>query len=645
MVPPSDKAQTVTESSATAVRSDVAWKVVARLRVPLPFHSSEDPARHRALERWKLILAVNLNESLTGRQLLKAEDALDPGGRCAMILEDTLSSKATATLLKRGDSLLHYVRWHSAFFPKRACIPFDEESCYNYVCEQRAAKCSPSKLQAFLESLGFAAGVFGISGASEVRSSARMKGAAITNLKSLGFIVKCDEFTVEQLVAMENYVVHGPDGPNRGFLGYICLLTGLRSRYSDAMFLASEPSLEKGIRGDRHFVEISPVKTKTSNTKAKLRQNLPYVGFGTGVSGLNWAEAWLNYRLRVGLVAGPDRPTMPSISAAGNWTDSPLRCGEANVWLLEVLRSLSCSPAIDQRIRTHSCKVTLLAYSAKFGLKLSDRRILGYHVKPQDKSALEYSRDGQARPLRLLKEVLDAIQAGVFRPGMTRSGRFYDTSVFIPPVPADEVLLVEPAILSPASAIEQAHNLEESPVDCVTPLVDDADPDGQNDSMSLQFSPDQSQLLQCSACSSFAEFVGHCNYCLVNVCPNCCGGSDWYGNQCAACFKGSADDDPPQELSDSDSSEEESASDSEEEASRNSEVIAARSAVPRELGEISDRTFAQHRVSKVLHVLKLDERFECGRLLSDSYEALSSRPSFNHAECSQCFSIPGPKGA
>jgi hypothetical protein len=98
-------------------------------------------------------------------------------------------------------------------------------------------------------------------------------------------------------------------------------------------------------------------------------------------------------------------------------------------------------------------------------------------------------------------------------------------------------------------------------------------------------------------------------------------------------------------VSDSDSSEAESSSDSEEEASRNSEEEASRSAVPRELGDVIDRTFAQHRFSKVLHVLKIENRFECGRLLSDSYETLSSRPSFNHAKCSQCFSIPGSKGA
>jgi len=52
------------------------------------------------------------------------------------------------------------------------------------------------------------------------------------------------------------------------------------------------------------------------------------------------------------------------------------------------------------------------------------RRLLGYHVKPKDKSVLIYSRDALAKPLRELGAVLAAIRVGRFLPDADRSGRF-----------------------------------------------------------------------------------------------------------------------------------------------------------------------------------------------------------------------------
>eukprot|EP00971_Amphidinium_carterae_P301183 5983753-Amphidinium_carterae.1 len=51
----------------------------------------------------------------------------------------------------------------------------------------------------------------------------------------------------------------------------------------------------------------------------------------------------------------------------------------------------------------HSCKATTLSWCAKAGLALEVRNLLGYHSVKQHGSALTYSRDALAEPLRQLR--------------------------------------------------------------------------------------------------------------------------------------------------------------------------------------------------------------------------------------------------
>ena len=72
----------------------------------------------------------------------------------------------------------------------------------------------------------------------------------------------------------------------------------------------------------------------------------------------------------------------------------------------------------------HSCKATLLAWLARAGVDREDRRILGYHRDPKDKSVDIYSRDDMSGPLRKLVDVLKKVEIFNFDPDATRSGVF-----------------------------------------------------------------------------------------------------------------------------------------------------------------------------------------------------------------------------
>ena len=114
---------------------------------------------------------------------------------------------------------------------------------------------------------------------------------------------------------------------------------------------------------------------------------------------------------------------LPEVQKDGSWSDSPLSNSDATRWLNSLLLMGGASLQIDSPA-THSLKSTPLSWAAKFGIGISDRELLGHHSLGRHMSALTYSRDAQARPLRLYQEVLRSIAAGTFDPDSTRSGRF-----------------------------------------------------------------------------------------------------------------------------------------------------------------------------------------------------------------------------
>jgi hypothetical protein len=75
-------------------------------------------------------------------------------------------------------------------------------------------------------------------------------------------------------------------------------------------------------------------------------------------------------------------------------------------------------------VGSHSCKATLLSVMSKAGINRDDRRVLGGHAPPGDKSVDTYSRDALAAPLLSLAKLLTCIREGTFRPDESRSGRW-----------------------------------------------------------------------------------------------------------------------------------------------------------------------------------------------------------------------------
>ena len=197
----------------------------------------------------------------------------------------------------------------------------------------------------------------------------------------------------------------------------------MRARYSDGLNLTGlfidcpEPRKEP-LYG---FIEGTVGRTKTAYTTERKTMNLPMVACRRGVTGKDWASGGLALRGAIGIPMEEGFPLLPAPTRAG-WQRSPLSAGQAGMWLRGLLVGLGESPDDLKKVGTHSCKATCLSWLAKNQVPLEDRRTLGYHSNPGDRTTLVYSRDSMAGPLVHLQQTLDDISSEAFRPDHTRSG-------------------------------------------------------------------------------------------------------------------------------------------------------------------------------------------------------------------------------
>jgi hypothetical protein len=213
---------------------------------------------------------------------------------------------------------------------------------------------------------------------------------------------------------MEQAVVSGP-ADQAVFVGFIVFLVHARLRFGDAQYIDTEPE----VVGE--FLEAVMPRTKTSGRAGRRKRLLRVAAQAVGVSGKPWAAAWLAARAAEGLSASKDAPFMPSLRSDG-WGPSAMSNTEATEALRAVLVRGGVREQDVDSVGMHSCKTTLLAWAAKAGLQLAVRKLLGYHTSSADETAVLYSRDAMAGPLRELSGLLKAVRDHAFCPDVGRSG-------------------------------------------------------------------------------------------------------------------------------------------------------------------------------------------------------------------------------
>jgi hypothetical protein len=175
-------------------------------------------------------------------------------------------------------------------------------------------------------------------------------------------------------------------------------------RCGDGEHASFEPFIDLDDAGEV-FVETALYAHKTASLTAKSKRSLSAVAHASGVSGAQWAEAWLARR-QTGLSASREQPLTPVPLPNAQWSCAKLSNTEAAMVLRKCLKGNGCSFEV-RNAATHFCK-------AKY------------------KSMLEYSRDAQAVPLEWMRKVVQSIRESRFVPDATRSGRWKLDCLFCP---------------------------------------------------------------------------------------------------------------------------------------------------------------------------------------------------------------------
>ena len=387
----------------------------------IPWPVFEESRLSKVLELWRVVILDSYLHLSLGRQihsLMSSGD--DTEEQLKDVVRDALCGKSISTLRTRVSSIASFGRWKkSVSMPEEVSIfPITEELAYKYLCDLRKEGAPCSRASRFLESVAFCKGMLGAE-VDDVLNSARVKGACY-NSKSQLEPRKKDPFTCEQVEFFECLACSRDD--QVGILaGYVCFLIYGRLRWSDGQHCQEEPWLDEG--EEFSYLEARLYHHKTAGRTKVAKRLLPVACPVPGVSRWPWASSWLQNRKLHGLEAGVGRPTMPAPTSTGGWSLLPLGPSDAAVWIREVLAEQDMIVQ-GQSLGTHSAKATLLSWMCKAHAQPDIQRLAGYHVDPNSKSALEYSRDGQAPVVHFLEGLLLAIYSGKFLPDSTRAGRW-----------------------------------------------------------------------------------------------------------------------------------------------------------------------------------------------------------------------------
>ena len=151
---------------------------IVRKRIAMTSYNIQDnELRSRALNRFRVLVSLDLNDTQIGKSMLYCLGALGTNTDVMRVLSDALANKATGTLMKRSSSLWRWATW-VAESGNGTCFRQAEDAVYRYLNHLRSTGAAPTVASHFLEALRFSDQSFKLSRMNlDSILSARIKGA------------------------------------------------------------------------------------------------------------------------------------------------------------------------------------------------------------------------------------------------------------------------------------------------------------------------------------------------------------------------------------------------------------------------------------------------------------------------------------
>ena len=396
--------------------SSFKWKLQSKSSLA-DYESQSKTKRLAALGRWRKILGHCKKES--GLGWMFPEGAALEDDMVIKSLEDLFGSKATSTLAKRAGSMLQYINW--TVVQGLQPFPVKEHQAYDYV-RMLNGTAGATAAMTFRESLNFCKHVIGMRGMDEALASKRMHGACLRQLSQKGQPHQASPYTYEQLMKLEALVLDKP-GTYDAFAAGAILITVLgRCRWSDLN------NIYHADFEDPQIAELGTFEHKTAGLQGMKGRLLPILIPIFSFGAVQWFKSWKQTATTFGRdwKSKPLGPLLP-ILIDDDWIgEIPVSSADISKFLQTVLE-----PSSNQKLSSHSGKATLLSWSAKYGLPLEVREVLGRHSRSANTTATIYSRDLQGHSIECLLQVLHSVKSGRFNPEVCRSQRWSATTVEI----------------------------------------------------------------------------------------------------------------------------------------------------------------------------------------------------------------------
>eukprot|EP00435_Cladocopium_sp_Y103_P063693 s1353_g25.t1 len=315
----------------------------------------------------------------------------------------------------------------------RVTLEIKEYDVYSYLNHLDREKAGATASSGFIEALRFLDGIAIFTHANlEVVLSPRVTGLAHQLFMQKKPLQQKDPLPCKIVKELEALLVRKQDDIQVVILGQLLWCFHSGSRWSDAMRLKSL-KLEK--QETVSLIVGDALGSKTSTSKESKTHLIPYVAIGSGISALNWGELWLD--ARTSQLGRDPEPFLPTFSCrTGKWGDTPMSSTEATGYLVdfitEVLPLMGDGYKINLKaLGTHSLKtglLTMASRSTNVQFSLSDRRVLGHHIAPGDRSALTYSREAYTALYGKVLACFRDIQNGFFDPDASPLSRILEAA-------------------------------------------------------------------------------------------------------------------------------------------------------------------------------------------------------------------------
>ena len=331
-------------------------------------------------------------------------------------LEACMGLKSCFTVEKRANSLLSYMRWAQAC--KESNDFLSERSVWLFFQQLKNEGAAKTKCGSMLSAFRFLHHVIGVQ-VHPVISSRRLVGLA----EALGCdgnpVVQASELTVEQVRHLHHLLeADNTDPLDRYCIAYLLVALYARARHSD---LCSVFSCSLNFEGARGFLEFNLRGHKSAKSLALKNQLLPVLVPATSVEGCPWLDKACKAFEAVGqsIIKVRGGPLFKAVLNVQNMTFGlrEVRSSEVTAMLRMFLKPL-LKPG--QRVTSHSLRVTLLSWAAKFGVGREERDIMGRHASVVHGAGPLYSRDLVTPAAIKLASMLEQVSSGIFRPDAPR---------------------------------------------------------------------------------------------------------------------------------------------------------------------------------------------------------------------------------